>query len=143
MGFWPILMSRKKVASMANRTSPTAITEVRMPSAQDAQAAQQRLRSLADPAVAAGSARFFKTGPGEYGEGDIFIGIKSPTGNGRLKGRGSSTLVGCGLRFPSGVSFGVLPSPSVSLRMRVLPGREKLEQCPSLSPSCFFSADSA
>jgi hypothetical protein len=39
----------------------------------------QRLRSLADPAVAAGSARFFKTGPGEYGEGDIFIGIKSPT----------------------------------------------------------------
>jgi len=53
------------------------------------------------------------------------------------------TLVGCGLRFPSGVSFGVLPSPSVSLRMRVLPGREKLEQCPSLSPSCFFSADSA
>ncbi len=35
-----------------------------MPFASDAQAAQQRLRSLADPAVAAGSARFFKTGPG-------------------------------------------------------------------------------
>jgi 3-methyladenine DNA glycosylase AlkD len=50
-----------------------------MPSAQNAQAVQQRLRSLADPAVALGSARFFKTGPGEYGEGDIFIGIKSPT----------------------------------------------------------------
>jgi hypothetical protein len=50
-----------------------------MPFASDAQAAQQRLRSLADPAVAAGSARFFKTGPGEYGEGDLFIGIKSPT----------------------------------------------------------------
>jgi 3-methyladenine DNA glycosylase AlkD len=50
-----------------------------MPFASDAQAAQQRLRSLADPAVAAGSARFFKTGPGEYGEGDIFVGIKSPT----------------------------------------------------------------
>jgi 3-methyladenine DNA glycosylase AlkD len=50
-----------------------------MPSAQDAQAAQQRLRSLADPAVAVSSARFFKTGSGEYGEGDIFIGIKSPT----------------------------------------------------------------
>lgn len=61
---------------MANRTSPTAITEVGMPSAQDA---QQRLRSLADPAVAAGSARFFKTGPGQYGDGDVFIGIKSPT----------------------------------------------------------------
>ena len=64
---------------MANRTAPTAITEVGLPSDQDAQAAQQRLRSLADPAVAAGSARFFKTGPGEYGEGDIFIGVKSPT----------------------------------------------------------------
>jgi 3-methyladenine DNA glycosylase AlkD len=49
-----------------------------MPFASDAQAAQQRLRSLADPAVAAGSTRFFKTGPGEYGEGDIFIGVKSP-----------------------------------------------------------------
>jgi hypothetical protein len=35
-----------------------------MPFASDAQAAQQRLRSLVDPAVAAGSARFFKTGPG-------------------------------------------------------------------------------
>jgi 3-methyladenine DNA glycosylase AlkD len=64
---------------MAKRTSPTAITKVGTSSAQDAQAAQQRLRSLADPVVAAGSARFFKTGPGEYGEGDIFIGIKSPT----------------------------------------------------------------
>ena len=30
-------------------------------------------------------------------------------GNGRLTGRSSGTLVGCGLRFPSGVSFGLLP----------------------------------
>lgn len=39
---------------------------------------QQRLRALADPARAAGSLRYFKTGPGEYGEGDRFIGIAVP-----------------------------------------------------------------
>ena len=39
---------------------------------------KQKLKSLAAPDVAKSSVRFFKTGPGEYGEGDIFIGIKVP-----------------------------------------------------------------
>ncbi len=36
------------------------------------------LRAAASPARAAGAARFFKTGPGGYAEGDVFIGATVP-----------------------------------------------------------------
>lgn len=39
---------------------------------------QKQLRSIADPDIAEHSQRFFKTGNGEYGEGDIFLGIRVP-----------------------------------------------------------------
>ena len=38
----------------------------------------EELLLLADPSQVEGLARFFKTGPGQYGEGDRFLGIKVP-----------------------------------------------------------------
>jgi 3-methyladenine DNA glycosylase AlkD len=38
---------------------------------------QRYLHSLGSPDGAAAAARFFKTGPGEYGEGDVFLGLRA------------------------------------------------------------------
>jgi 3-methyladenine DNA glycosylase AlkD len=43
-----------------------------------AQEINKLLRKLADPERAIHSARYFKTGSGEYGEGDRFLGIRVP-----------------------------------------------------------------
>ncbi len=43
-----------------------------------AQAILTELELVSSPAQAAQAMRFFKTGPGQYGEGDVFIGIKTP-----------------------------------------------------------------
>lgn len=43
-----------------------------------AQEIGKQLRALASPDTAAILQGFFKTGPGQYGEGDVFLGIKIP-----------------------------------------------------------------
>lgn len=48
------------------------------PSTPTARNVKQALEELADPERALASVWFFKTGPGEYGEGDKFIGVTVP-----------------------------------------------------------------
>jgi 3-methyladenine DNA glycosylase AlkD len=50
-----------------NPANPDALQEIRA-----------ALRAAAEPEGAAALARFFKTGPGEYAEGDVFLGVKMP-----------------------------------------------------------------
>ncbi len=37
-----------------------------------------RMMQAANPSLVEGLSRFFKTGKGQYGEGDLFLGIKVP-----------------------------------------------------------------
>jgi len=43
-----------------------------------ASAVQEALGARADPEFATGVARFFQTGPGQYAEGDVFLGLRMP-----------------------------------------------------------------
>ncbi len=53
---------------------------------------EKELKSQADKAQAVHLQRFFKTGPGQYGAGDIFLGIKVPPQRQIVKEYGSLAL---------------------------------------------------
>lgn len=55
----------------------------------------QELQAMADPKKAAFFPRFFKTGKGEYGEGDIFIGVTVPQVRAVVKKYASMQLSEC------------------------------------------------
>lgn len=57
---------------MPRGTSPSPKPQI------EAAAVRARLRALANPRIAGPSQQFFKTGPGDYGHGDRFLGIRVP-----------------------------------------------------------------
>lgn len=61
------------------------MTENRPGNANNARQISKVLRALGDPAIAEHSQRFFKTGKGEYGYGDKFLGIRVPVLRKHLK----------------------------------------------------------
>lgn len=71
---------------------------------QTASELKTRLDALAEPEHAAALQRYFKTGRGEYGEGDVFIGLRMPAVRSLCRPRGAS----CGLTSraePAGCAF--------------------------------------
>lgn len=61
------------------------------------------LSALADPDRAATLQRFFKTGAGEYGEGDVFIGVRVPELRRVARAHGTASRATCGTLLSSEV----------------------------------------
>jgi 3-methyladenine DNA glycosylase AlkD len=57
-----------------------------------ARALRERLAAMADPARAATLQRFFKTGRGQYAEGDVFIGVTVPQVRAVVRAAGTVAL---------------------------------------------------
>ena len=53
---------------------------------------ERQLQALGNVEIASHSQGFFKTGPGQYGEGDVFLGIRVPILRKQVKGLRGETL---------------------------------------------------
>ncbi len=82
-----------------------------IPSRARASDVRTALRSAADPVKAKGLQRFFKTGKGDYGEGDRFLGVMVPVQRSIVKRFRS---------LPSGESLKLLHSPYHEERLTAL-----------------------
>ena len=61
----------------------------------EASEAEDALRALAQPGKARTAAQYFKTGPGEYGEGDQFYGIRVPQVRELARQFNTLSMAGC------------------------------------------------
>ena len=67
----------------------------------EARAAEEALFALADAGKAQTAARYFQSGPGQYGEGDIFLGIRVPVIRETARQFNTLTLEDCGALLQS------------------------------------------
>jgi 3-methyladenine DNA glycosylase AlkD len=84
---------------------------------------QERLRGLGSPEAVAQAARYFKTGPGQYGEGDVFLGLRAAVLHRLAKEYGALGWDGVCLLLRSGIHEDRLLALLILVR-RVVKGDE-------------------
>lgn len=98
-----------------------------MNKASSLQALKQKLRDLGDPEKAKILMGFFKTGPGQYGEGDRFLGIKVPVTRGLAKEFSHLSLTDLAILLRSKIHEERLVSALILVKKSAKAGEAELE----------------